>query len=84
MPPVTVTMLEFRKRAAAIVEQVRRGQSVVLTYRGEPAVRLEPMLPERIAEDDAFYQLTEIDATSEPTERQSLGNREIDRIIYGK
>ena len=83
MPPVTVTMLEFRQRAAAIVEQVRRGQSVVLTYRGRPAVRLEPMRPEEVAEDDAFYQLSELDQRSDRAAPSSIGNREIDRIVYG-
>ena len=31
----TVTMLEFRRDAEKIIDQVRKGQRMLLTYRGE-------------------------------------------------
>ena len=76
-------MLEFRQDAAAIVERVRRGQSILLTYRGRPAVRLEPVRSEEITEDDAFYQLSKLDRRADSGSSGPIDNREIDRIIYG-
>jgi prevent-host-death family protein len=81
MAQSTVTMLEFRKRAGAILERVRQGQSVVLTYRGEPAVRLEPIRSERPNASDAFYRLSELGAGG--TLEESPNNDEIDRLVYG-
>jgi prevent-host-death family protein len=76
-------MLEFRQRAAAIVERVRRGQSVVLTYRGRPAVRLEPVRDEQVPQDDAFYRLSELAEAAAGGSSAPIDNREIDRIVYG-
>jgi prevent-host-death family protein len=78
--PRTVTMLDLRRRAEEIVEQVRRGESLVLTYRGRPAVRLEPIRPANtIGEDDPFYRL----ASLADRRHGGLSNREIDDIVYG-
>jgi prevent-host-death family protein len=73
-------MLDLRRRAEKIVEQVRRGESLVLTYRGRPAVRLEPIRPAKaIGDDDPFYRLPSL-----ADRRQGgLSNREIDDIVYG-
>jgi len=78
--PRTVTMLDLRRRAEKIVEQVRRGESLVLTYRGRPAVRLEPIRPaNNLVDDDPFYRLSSL-----ADRRQTgLSNREIDDIVYG-
>jgi len=72
-------MVELRARAEEIVASVQKGQRMVLTYRGRPAVRLEPVLPDAIAHDDAFYRLSELAGGS----GGSLTNREIDKIVYG-
>src|SRR5205085_10515764 len=32
----TVSMLQFRRKANAVLRQVRNGQAFVLTYRGQP------------------------------------------------
>ena len=56
----TITMLDLRRRAEAIIDEVRQGQTMVLTYRGRPAVRLEPIRPSRVAEDDPFYRLSDL------------------------
>jgi prevent-host-death family protein len=77
----TVTMLEFRKQAGVILERVRNGQSVVLTYRGQPAVRMEPIRPERPDASDAFYRLSELGSAT--TDDESPSNEEFDRLIYG-
>jgi len=75
-----ITMLDLRHNAAAIIKDVRRGRRYVLTYRGRPAVRLEPVPPEQSPEDgDPFYTLAEAAVTG----GKNLTNREMDRIIYG-
>jgi antitoxin (DNA-binding transcriptional repressor) of toxin-antitoxin stability system len=75
----TVTMLELREDAARIVSAVRRGQRMVLTYRGRPAMRLEPIGSRSTSDDDAFYRLADLaDHRGDP-----LTNEEIDRIVYG-
>jgi prevent-host-death family protein len=75
----TVSMLQFRQRAEAVLKQVRKGQAFVLTYRGKPVARLEPIAAGAVAEDDPIYQLDQLASpTAEP-----LTNAEIDRAIYG-
>ena len=74
----TVSMLEFRQHAMDVVRTVQRGQRVILTYRGKPMARLEPLAPEAAA-TDGFYTLTRLaDSAGE-----SLSNREIDEAVYG-
>lgn len=74
----TVSMLEFRRNARAIIQQALQGQRFVLTYRGRPVLRLEPIADEVVTEDDPFYGLAGLaDEAGEP-----LSNRDMDRIIY--
>ena len=75
----TVSMLEFRRRALEIVQQVRRGQRIVLTYRGKPVARLEPIGEAVLTEDDPFYALDRL----ADTQGKSLTNDQMDRIVYG-
>jgi len=75
----TVSMLELRAHAKQIVGQVRSGQSLVLTYRERPALRLEPILSHAAEADDPFYRLAELSKRRGP----SLTNRQIDAIVYG-
>jgi len=77
--PKTVTMLQFRKDAEAVLRQVAKGRAFVLTYRGKPVARLEPLREDVISADDPIYDLyKEASPTAEP-----LTNEEIDRIVYG-
>jgi len=73
-------MLDLRQRAEEIVKEVSRGRSMTLTYRGRPAIRLEPLRNSTTgAKGDAFYQLPAL-----ATRRGApLDNREIDEILYG-
>lgn len=75
----TVSMVEFRHRAAEILGEVRRGRRMVLTYRGRPVIRLEPVTEEAPPEEDPFYRLADV------AERRGVGltNEEIDETIYG-
>jgi antitoxin (DNA-binding transcriptional repressor) of toxin-antitoxin stability system len=76
----TVTMLELRQHADRIVAQVQGGQRFVLTYRGKPVMRLEPIYADRVAEDDPIYGL----ASLADTEAEGMSNDDIDEAIYGK
>ena len=73
-------MLELRKNAESLIEEVRRGRSLVLTYRGRAVARIEPIETAAAPPDDPFYGLSEL-ADSRPG---SLNNREIDKILYGR
>jgi prevent-host-death family protein len=75
----SVSMLEFRQHADKIVAQLRKGQRLLLTYRGKPVARLEP-IAETAEADDPFYSL----AGLADTNGASLSNEEIDQIVYGK
>ena len=74
----TVSMLEFRRHAQEIVERVRDGQRMLLTYRGKPMARLEPPEP-AVSAEDPIYSLSDLaDDTG-----SSLTNRQMDEEIYG-
>ena len=75
----TVSMLELRRNAQSIIEEVRRGHRLVLTYRGQPMARLEP-LDEPPADGDAFYDLADLAVDG----GDSLTNRQIDETVYGR
>jgi prevent-host-death family protein len=74
----TVSMLEFRKKADKVLKQVVKGHSFVLTYRGKPLARLEPIGQKGIDANDPIYSLTDIAESG-----GSLTNEEMDKIIYG-
>jgi prevent-host-death family protein len=73
-----VSTLEFRKNAKPILDRVLKGQRVVLTYRGKPVARLDP-IREPSSGNDPFYSLAELAGT----DGDSLTNPEIDEIVYG-
>ena len=74
----TVSLLEFRKNARRVIRWAQQGRRMILTYRGEPVLRLEPLLDETPEEDDPFYKLNLL----AEEKGKSLSNEEIDRIVY--
>jgi len=75
----TITMLEFRRNAQAIIKRAIGGQRMLLTYRGKPVVRLEPVVDDESATaDDPFYALSDLAAKG----GRSLTNTQIDKIVY--
>jgi antitoxin (DNA-binding transcriptional repressor) of toxin-antitoxin stability system len=78
----TITMLEFRRDARRALEAVRRGERLLLTYRGQPVARLEPVgaVVSEVAEDDPLLNVDEyaVEGPGGP-----LANDEADRLIYG-
>lgn len=75
----TISMLQFRHKAAQVIATVRKGQSVLLTYRGKPVARLEPVAAGAVPADDPFYRLSQLADGG----GRSLTNEEIDRLVYG-
>jgi len=75
-----VSILEFRRHAEAIIRKVERGKRLLLTYRGKPVIRLEPIVDGTIGRDDPFYTIDSLAVSP----GRSLTNEEIDRIVYEK
>jgi antitoxin (DNA-binding transcriptional repressor) of toxin-antitoxin stability system len=75
----TITMLDLRKNAKQIVDRAQHGERMLLLYRGQPAMMLEPYHEEKEDfSDDPLFSLPEI-----AEEGESLSNEQIDEIIYG-
>ncbi len=79
----TVTMLEFRKNAEGILRRVRQGERFVLSHRGHPAARLEPITTPRVADPASDLFLT-IGRRALPSPRGKTRHTDIDRILYGR
>jgi prevent-host-death family protein len=75
----TVSMLDLRRNAERIIAQVQKGQRVILTRRGKPVARLEPIIDEAPDAEDPFYSLTELAEAGD-----SLTNGQIDEVVYGQ
>ena len=74
-----ISMLEFRQQAQAVIAKLRRGQRMILTYRGKPVARLEPITDSVADDNDPFYQLDSLADRG----GKSLSNPQIDKILYG-
>jgi antitoxin (DNA-binding transcriptional repressor) of toxin-antitoxin stability system len=72
----TISILEFRLHTERILGQIQKGERMILTRRGKPVARLEPIVDPPLS-DDTFYSLTDL---AEPGE--SLDNRQIDALLY--
>ena len=79
----TVTMLEFRKDAEGILRRVAKGERLVLSHRGRPAARLEPLAapPKHDPAGDPFLAIAGR-ATRSP--KGKTNHEDIDRILYGR
>ena len=75
----TVTMLEFRRHAERTIRRIQQGERLLLTYRGEPVARLEPVVPDEVREDDPIYALADL----ADDDGSTLSNEEMDRAVYG-
>lgn len=72
-----ISLVEFRRNARGIIHRVQQGQRLVLTYRGRPVMRLEPVTDQKVEADDPFYHLGRIAVRG-----GCLTNEDIDRIVY--
>ena len=74
-----VSLLEFRKNSKKILEWARRGERMIMTYRGKPVCRIEPITEAAVGEDDPFYRLDRL----AQNKGGRLDNKAMDKIIYG-
>ena len=73
-------MLEFRKNAENILRRVKKGERFLLSHRGHPAARLEPVASPANLENDPFLT---IGRRATPSPKGKTRHSDIDRIIYG-
>jgi prevent-host-death family protein len=76
-------MLEFRKNAEGILRRVAQGERFVLSHRGRPAARLEPVNNGKSSADSAKDPFLNIANRAVPSPKGETSHAEIDRIIYG-
>jgi len=79
----TVTMLEFRKQAASVLRRVRKGERILLTHRGKPAARIEPLGSPAPLNPAADAFLT-VGRRARPSPKGKTKHSEIDQILYGR
>lgn len=78
-----VTMLEFRQNAEGVLRRVARGERLVLSHRGKPTARLEPL--ERIARDDwANDPFLSVRRRATASPKGKTRHADIDRVVYGR
>ena len=78
----TITMVELRQNAARVLRRIANGERLVLSHRGKPAARLEPVDAPAAGDRqvDPFFTVARR-ATASPKGKTKHG--EIDRILYG-
>jgi len=79
----TVTMLEFRKNAARLLRRIANGERFVLSHRGKPAARLEPVHGPPAGDPSVDPFLT-IGRRATASRRGKTKHADIDRILYGR
>jgi len=77
-----VSMLEFRQNAQSVLRRIAKGERLLLSHRGKPAARLEPLTSagNNVSQDDPFLTISSR-ATASP--KGKTRHADIDRIIYG-
>jgi len=76
----TVSMVELRRNTARVLQSLRQGHRLLLTYRGEAIARIEPVAERPVSPDDPIYRLADLAAD----EGAPITNDEIDEIVYGR
>ena len=79
----SVTMLEFRKDAERILRRVAKGERLVLSHRGKPAARLEPLSGPSTA-DPATDPFLSITRRAQRSPKGKTNHGKIDLILYGR
>jgi antitoxin (DNA-binding transcriptional repressor) of toxin-antitoxin stability system len=78
----TITMLEFRQNAQSVLRRIAKGERLLLSHRGKPAARLEPLTTPAndVRSNDPFLTIGSR-ATASP--KGKTRHTDIDRIVYG-
>jgi prevent-host-death family protein len=76
----SISTHEMRFQFSRILQAVRAGRSLTLTYRSKPLARIVPLRPEAdLSSDDPVFRLHELAEPLGP-----LTNAEMDEAIYGQ
>lgn len=76
-------MLELRKDPEGILRRVVKGERFLLSYRGRPAARLEPVMdngPVDLA-TDPFLTIAQ---RALPSPKGKTRHADLDKILYGR
>jgi prevent-host-death family protein len=79
----TVTMLEFRQDAEGVLRRVAKGERFVLSHRGKPAARLEP-LSVPVSYDPTSDPFLSISRRAKPSPKGKTKHSDIEGILYGR
>ena len=79
----TVTMLEFRKDAEGVLRRVARGERFVLSHRGKPAARIEP-IQTQTPDNPLSDPFLGVGQRAKPSPKGRTNHGDIDRILYGR
>ena len=79
----TITMLEFRRNAEKVLQRIAKGERLLLSHRGKPAARLEP-IDKPAAADTLHDPFLNIGARAEASPKGKTHHTDIDRILYGR
>ena len=77
---LTVSLLEFRRDARSVIRRLMQGQRMILSYRGKPVARMEPILETPFRSDDPIYSLADLAVPG----LASCSNEAMDGVIYEK
>ena len=79
----TVTMLEFRQHAQSVLRRIAKGERLLLSHRGKPAARREPLMnaPNDVLSNDPFLT---IGSRATASTNGKTRHADIDRIVYGR
>jgi len=79
----TVTMVELRRNAAPLLRRIAEGERFVLSHRGRPVARLEPV--DRVAAGDpARGPFLTVGRRAVASPKGRTRHSDIDRILYGR
>jgi len=74
-------MLQFRKDAEGILRRVAKGETFLLSHRGRPAARLEPVAnPPDNSATDPFLTIGQ---RATPSPKGKTRHADIDKVLYG-
>ena len=76
-------MLEFRRDAEGILRRVAKGERFLLSHRGRPAARLEPVVTNR-PDDLARDPFLSIGQRALCSPKGKTRHADIDKILYGR
>lgn len=76
----TATITEFKNQLSSIIDRVRAGESILVTDRGQPVARIEPVGAD--ADDDA--RLARLERTGVVRKASTAAPGRADPISIGK